>query len=110
MFLVYISNVYDNLPTDEVASIGGRPYQVQMRAYLPDATRPDRRAARFAADGCRTDRRLLRLGPALLAEACRGTFADPADAVALWRDIWEALRLRTVRAAGRAGRDQVAPR
>ena len=35
-FLVYISNVYDNLPTDEVASIQGRPYLVEVRAYLPD--------------------------------------------------------------------------
>jgi hypothetical protein len=33
-FLVYISNVYDNLPTDEVAQIGGRTYIVQTRAYL----------------------------------------------------------------------------
>ena len=24
-FSVYISNVYDNLPTDELATIGGRP-------------------------------------------------------------------------------------
>ena len=35
-FLVYISNVYDNLPTDEVASIRGRPYLVEVRAYLHD--------------------------------------------------------------------------
>ena len=33
---VYISNVYDNLPTDEVASIQGRPYLVEVRAYLRD--------------------------------------------------------------------------
>ena len=35
-FLVYISNVYDNLPTDEVASIQGRPYLVEVRAYVRD--------------------------------------------------------------------------
>jgi hypothetical protein len=35
VFLVYISNVYDNLPTDEVARIGGRSYLVETRAYLP---------------------------------------------------------------------------
>jgi hypothetical protein len=35
VFLVYISNVYDNLPTDEVAQIGGHTYIVQTRAYLP---------------------------------------------------------------------------
>ncbi|MGH3247870.1 MAG: hypothetical protein ACRDOI_16945, partial [Trebonia sp.] len=31
-FLVYISNVYDNLPSDEVAAIGGRAYLVQARS------------------------------------------------------------------------------
>jgi hypothetical protein len=36
-FLVYISNVYDNLPTDEVARIGGRTYLVETQAFLPDA-------------------------------------------------------------------------
>jgi hypothetical protein len=35
VFLVYISNVYDNLPTDEVARIDGRSYLVETRAYLP---------------------------------------------------------------------------
>jgi hypothetical protein len=35
VFLVYISNVYDNLPTDEVARISGRSYLVETRAYLP---------------------------------------------------------------------------
>src|SRR5919204_2920384 len=33
-FLVYISNVYDNLPTDEIVRIGGHLYQVQLRASL----------------------------------------------------------------------------
>ncbi|MFD0854881.1 SAM-dependent methyltransferase, partial [Actinomadura adrarensis] len=37
VFLIYISNVYDNLPTDEVAHLGGRTYLVQTRAYLPAA-------------------------------------------------------------------------
>ena len=34
-FLLYISNVYDNLPTDEIAQLGGRSYAVQTRAYFP---------------------------------------------------------------------------
>ena len=38
-FLLYISNVYDNLPTDEVAYFGGRPY------YVLDPRRTSRRAA-----------------------------------------------------------------
>ena len=37
VFLVYISNVYDNLPTDEIATIGQREHLVETRAYLPAA-------------------------------------------------------------------------
>ncbi len=94
-FLVYISNVYDNLPTDEVASIQGRPYLVEVRAYLPD----DDAAAIAGRLGLPPDelggliQRLLRLGPELLAEAAPGTLPSAADAVALWRDTWAALRL-----------------
>ena len=45
-FLVYISNVYDNLPSDEVATIRGRVYLVQARSFLPGAA-ADEIAARF---------------------------------------------------------------
>ena len=38
-FLVYISNVYDNLPTDELACVHGRTYQVRRRPSWP-TTRP----------------------------------------------------------------------
>src|ERR1051326_5810620 len=33
-FLVYISNVYDNLPTDEIVRIGGHLFQVHTRAVF----------------------------------------------------------------------------
>src|SRR5260221_5599224 len=36
-FLDYISNEYDNLPTDEGASIRGRNYLVEGRSYHPAA-------------------------------------------------------------------------
>ena len=94
-FLVYISNVYDNLPTDEVASIQGRPYLVEVRAYLPD----DDAAAIAGRLGLPPGelggliQRLLRLGPELLAEAAPGTLPGTGGAVALWRDTWAALRL-----------------
>jgi hypothetical protein len=94
-FLVYISNVYDNLPCDEVAQIGGLTYLVQTRAYLPG---PD--AARIARDVSATPEqiaelagKLLRLGPELLAEAMPQHFTDIGHAVTFWRDVWEALRL-----------------
>ncbi|MBV9358633.1 MAG: hypothetical protein JO023_24255, partial [Chloroflexi bacterium] len=95
VFLVYISNVYDNLPTDEVAWLGGQLFRVQVRAYLPAP----------AADGIAASHgltleelpamaaRLRRLGPELLAEAMPERFPSALDAVAFWRDVWLALLL-----------------
>src|SRR5437764_14634175 len=70
-FLVYISNVYDNLPTDEIVRIGGHMFQVETRAFLSQVdaeklaasvnARPEELSELIA--------RLLRLGPALLSEA-----------------------------------------
>jgi hypothetical protein len=51
-FLVYISNVYDNLPTDELACIHGRTYRVETQAYLAEDD-ADRIAAQL---GCGRER------------------------------------------------------
>jgi hypothetical protein len=94
-FLVYISNVYDNLPTDEIVRLGGHLFQVDVRAYLP---RED--AEQIASEiGITPDSlpdlvaRLLKLGPELLAEAAPGRFEDALAAVRFWQVVWEALRL-----------------
>src|SRR5205085_602043 len=86
-FLVYISNVYDNLPTDEIVRIGGHLFQVHTRAVFSQAsaetlastinTRPDQLAELVA--------RLLRLGPELLAEVLPEHFPSATDAVAFRR-------------------------
>ena len=92
-FLVYISNVYDNLPTDEVACIGGRMYLVETRAYVHDA---DSIAARFGVardDLAPLIQRLLRIGPELLSESVPEHFSDPPHAVSFWQAGWQALRL-----------------
>ncbi len=112
-FFVYISNVYDNLPTDEVASIDGRPYLVQARAYLDRSQAAEiarRNTIEIGQVGVLTDR-LLRLGPDLLAETSPDLFPDPGRAVSLWRDVWTALRL-TERYVPLEGIDtyQVAPK
>jgi hypothetical protein len=78
-FLVYISNVYDNLPTDEVARIGGRTYLVETQAFLADAD-ADVIAGRFSITRDRLAPlidRLLRIGPELLSESAPEHFADP---------------------------------
>ena len=94
-FLVYISNVYDNLPTDELARIGGHTYLVEVRANLPAPL------ARSIVErgGLPPDQlvplvhKLLRLGPELLSEAFPQVFPTVGDAVAFWVDVWFALRL-----------------
>jgi hypothetical protein len=93
-FLVYISNVYDNLPSDEVAVIRGRMYLVQTRAYL-DGASADAVTARFGlnrAEIAQLTGRLLRIGPELLAESQPDRFADAGQAVLFWQAVWDALR------------------
>ncbi len=95
-FLVYISNVYDNLPTDEVACVHGRIYQVQTQAFIA-ADDVDRVVGPFGVSPHRLAAlidRLLRIGPELLSESAPEHFADPGRAVEFWRAAWGALRLR----------------
>jgi hypothetical protein len=95
-FLVYISNVYDNLPTDEVACIHGRTYRVETQAFIAD----DDATLIGGQFGVSRNRlapfidRLLRIGPELLSESAAEHFADPGRAVEFWRAVWGALRLR----------------
>jgi hypothetical protein len=94
-FFVYISNVYDNLPTDEIARIDGHLFQVETRAFLAAA------AAETIASGIGANAtelpdliaRLLRLGPELLAETEPRRFADAHAAVRFWAAVWEAIGL-----------------
>ena len=87
-FLLYISNVYDNLPTDEVAQLGGQLYHVHTRAYFPPGAAKDLAASAGATPGQLPGlvRRLLRLGPALLTDDAEAT-------VRFWQQAWSALRL-----------------
>ena len=106
VFLIYVSNVYDNLPTDEVAQLGGRTYLVESRAFVPAAeaselarsvhARPEQLGALV--------HKLLRLGPELLAEAAPAHVGSTEDAVAFWRRVWGSVRL-TERYVGLAGLD-----
>jgi hypothetical protein len=93
-FLVYISNVYDNLPSDEVAVIRGRVYLVQVRSYVGGAE-ADAIANQFGlarADIAPLTERLLRIGPELLSESVPDTFADTGRAVQFWQAVWGSLR------------------
>jgi hypothetical protein len=94
-FLVYISNVYDNLPTDELARIAGRAYLVEVRANLPGplARSIEERGAIPDGELVPLVHKLLKLGPELLSEAFPAVFPTVGAAVAFWVDVWSALRL-----------------
>jgi hypothetical protein len=95
VFLVYICNVYDNLPTDEVAQIGGRTYLVQSRAYVPADAVVDLGQLVSAQPEQVPEliRKLLRLQPSLLAEVLPAHFPSVEVAVQFWRQSWAALHL-----------------
>lgn len=110
VFLVYVSNVYDNLPTDEVAQMGGRTYQVQTRAFLP-REKADEIAGHLGAEVDQLPgivHKLLRLGPSLLPDAVPAHFATVDAAVEFWRAVWSAIRLEE-RYLPLAGLDSYAP-
>jgi hypothetical protein len=94
-FLVYISNVYDNLPTDEIVRIGGHLFQVETRAVMAASDAHTLATSVNAQPTQLADliTRLLRLGPELLAEVLPEHFPTPAQAVAFWRRAWDGLRL-----------------
>jgi hypothetical protein len=79
-FLAYVSNVYDNLPSDELVRIGGRTYRVEVRAYLPGADVQHIAAGISAPPDWLPDivSKLLRLGPELLCEAMPSTSTAPS--------------------------------
>ena len=84
---IHLTNVYDNLPHDELVRRHGRLYVVEARGYL-DVADVERSAAAAglapAEVGPAVDR-LLRIGPEALGSTERG--------VAFWRAVWEPLRL-----------------
>ncbi len=95
-FLIYISNVYDNLPTDEIVRIGGQTYLVEVRAYIDGAQA--REIAESVGipveDLAALTRRLLQLGPELLSQAATERFPGGIkDTVAFWQKVWEATRM-----------------
>src|SRR3989441_10377463 len=86
---IHLTNVYDNLPTDEIVVRDGKLYAVEVRSYVPAAA-----AASISesfgipvTEFARTVNRLLEVGP---------QHVHPSGAeqgVAFWRSAWDAIRL-----------------
>ena len=83
---VHSSNMYDNLPDEEVVWRDNRLYWVQVRAYLrpEDAARIGNDCGVAFTDVVRTIKRLLEVGADSLPEHDKG--------MAFWREIWNAIR------------------
>lgn len=84
---IHLTNVYDNLPDEELARRDGRLYLVQVRAYLP-AAEAERISKDFqvpAAELRRTVGRLLEIGPDFSPSRELG--------VSFWQEVWKAVRL-----------------
>jgi hypothetical protein len=85
---VHLTNVYDNLPHDELVRRDGRLYVVESRAFLPGEA-----ASRMTGDlGLGSVADLRRLVSRLL-EAGPEAVGDRARGAAFWRAVWDALRL-----------------
>jgi hypothetical protein len=84
---IHLTNVYDNLPDEELARRDGRLYLVEVRAYLAsaEAKRITQEFALGAAEVGWMVRRLLEVGP--------DCFPDRSRGVAFWQEVWKALRL-----------------
>jgi hypothetical protein len=87
LLYIHLTNVYDNLPHDEMVRRDGRLYLVEARAWVSREA-----AARLAgAVGARVEdvprmaARLLDGGPDALGDRVQG--------VAFWRALWDAVRL-----------------
>jgi hypothetical protein len=86
---IHLTNVYDNLPTDEIVIRDGKLYFVEARAYAPAAA-----VARICesfgiqpAEFVRTVNRLIEVGPQHLHHG------NVEQGVAFWRSVWDAIRL-----------------
>jgi hypothetical protein len=84
---VHSTNVYDNLPDEEVVRRDGKLYFVQVRAYLPAAD-VVRLSAEFEIPADK-----LRSTVTRLLSGSTEFLGDPARGVAFWMDVWNAVRL-----------------
>lgn len=87
LMFIHISNVYDNLPSSELVKWDGQYYQVEVRAYLPQAD-ADRIMQTYDLSGhdlAVTITRFLKIGP--------DYFDDCGQGVKFWADVWHALKL-----------------
>jgi hypothetical protein len=86
---IHLTNVYDNLPTDEIVVRDGKLYYLETRAYVP-APAVARICEAFgipSTEFVRTVTRLLEVGPQHVHHG------NIEHGVTFWRSVWDAIRL-----------------
>ena len=90
VLFAHTSNLYDNLPTDELMRVGERAYEPLVRASIT----PHEIAELSASHGVEQDelvaaiQNVLRLGPEAHGDVERG--------VRFWSDVWDAVHLEEI--------------
>ena len=84
---VHSSNMYDNLPDEEIVWRDNRLHWVEVRAYIPrvDAARIASACSIAISEVPRTIKRLLEVGADALPERDTG--------MTFWMEVWKAIRL-----------------
>jgi hypothetical protein len=90
VLFAHTSNLYDNLPTDELMRVGERAYEPLVRASIT----PGEIVELASKHGVPQERlvstiqRVLRQGPE--------SFGDTAQGVRFWSDVWDAVHLEEI--------------
>jgi hypothetical protein len=84
---VHLTNVYDNLPDEEVVRRDGKLYFVQVRAYVP-ADELHRLGDKYGIAAPEFKGRVLRM----IAEGF-DSFGGAERGVPFWQELWAAMRL-----------------
>lgn len=90
VLFAHTSNLYDNLPTDELMRVGDRAYEPLVRASITPREIEELASRHGVAEDqlVPTIQRVLRLGP----EA----FGNVEDGVRFWSDAWDAVHLEEI--------------
>jgi hypothetical protein len=84
---VHLTNVYDNLPDEEVVRRDGKLYFVQVRAYVP-TLEVNRIGAKYGVPP-----ELFRDRIYHMLETGFESFGGPQHGVPFWQELWAAMRL-----------------
>ena len=90
VLLAHTSNLYDNLPTDEIMRVGEHAYEPLVRASITPREIEDLAAEHSVAPGelVTAIQQVLREGPSAFRDVDRG--------VRFWSDVWDAVHLEEI--------------